>query len=172
MNMFGKKMIISVLLLLSIMGEQALAAPQYSAFKIGNGKYNVNGQIIEDSGPYNVNGHVFLPIRYVAYAIGIGDNSIVWDQATETAAIKGQRLVSKSELPDANGNYEKKYEDVIVMVKVGNKEISVNGKPIEIDAASEIKNGRLMLPIRVISEAFGCEVIWREDVQVVLVGVE
>ena len=45
--------------------------------------------------------------------------------------------------------------------------IVVDGKVIQTDVAPEIKNGRTMVPIRVIAEALGCEVEWEQATQTV-----
>jgi len=50
-------------------------------------------------------------------------------------------------------------------VTIGSNQIMVNGNPVTLDAAPEIKNGRTMVPLRAISEALGATIEWDELTQ-------
>ncbi|MGI6284283.1 copper amine oxidase N-terminal domain-containing protein [Neomoorella humiferrea] len=121
-----------------------------TVFKIGDSSYTVNGVAKTlDAAPYIKDGRTFLPVRYVAEAIGVAAENIVWDAANSTAVlIKGDRVVS---------------------FKIGQAYISVNGVAIPIDAAPEISNGRTMAPLRAIAQAFGAAVDWDEATQTVTI---
>ena len=56
-------------------------------------------------------------------------------------------------LPDLEDNME-------IKLKIGSKIALVNNKVIELDVAPKIENGRTLVPIRFISEAFGYNVQW------------
>jgi len=120
-----------------------------ASFKIGNGKYNINGMLKDDAAPYIKNGYTYLPLRYVGYAVGIGDNSVYWDKENQSA------ILSK--------------DGKIVIVKIGAKSIYVDGTIIPTESAAEISKDRVMLPLRAVSEALGCEVEWFPEAQQVLV---
>ena len=107
-------------------------------FNIGNPIYRVNGQMQSmDVAPYIENSRTFLPIRYVAMALGLGAENIIWDDATKTATLLKN--------------------DLIVQFKVGEMAIYRSGVRIPIDAAAAIRNDRLMVPLRAVSQAFGAE---------------
>jgi len=67
-------------------------------------------------------------------------------------------------------------EDVIVSLQIDNPIMEVNGVDIEIDAgrgtAPQIVNGRTLVPIRAIIEAFGGDVGWEESTQTVLLSMD
>lgn len=127
---------------LFLMPVVARANPTASVatFTIGNGKYSINGMVKNDTAPYVKNGRTYLPLRYTAYALGIGDNNILWDATLQTAYLQ------------KNG--------VVLSVKVGESYIFRNRTKIPIDAKADYVNNRVMLPLRAIGEAFNCNVQW------------
>lgn len=125
-------------------GSSAIAAD--SNYKIGVGKYNINNSEKIDVAPYVKNNRTYLPLRFVGYAVGIGDNNIRWDQETQTAFLA--------------------QSDKIVAVKVGGESLYINNESKLIDALPEIKDDRIMLPLRAVAEAFDCEVKWYPEYQV------
>lgn len=120
-----------------------------SVFKVGLGRYNINGLVREDAAPYIKDNRTYLPLRYVAYACGIGDNSITWDNESRTA------YLAKS--------------GEIMSVKVGEKTILVGGRKVTTDAPAELLQDRVMLPLRAVAEALDCQVKWDEATQRVFV---
>jgi len=141
------KISVLAILFLLISGCPALAAE--SVFIIGNGTYSINGEIRKDTAPYIKNGRTYLPLRYAAYAAGIGDNSIYWDGTTKTAY-----MTKKGE---------------ILSVRVGERVIISGNRIIVTDAPAELMGGRVMLPLRAIAEAFGCQVEWDAEQQKAIV---
>lgn len=123
-------------------------AKQTATFVIGSTTYTVDGvEQTMDVAPYVKDGRTYLPVRYVAYALGVAENNIMWDSATGTVTmIKG---------------------DKVVQVTVGSKNMVINGATIAMDAAPEINNGRTMLPFRWIAWAFGANVEWDGATQTV-----
>lgn len=93
-----------------------------------------------DAAPYIKNGRTFLPVRFVAETLGA---SVSWDAATSTATLSS--------------------EEGVIVVRTHDKMMLVNGKRVEMDAAPEIANNRMMLPIRPIAEALNCAVDWNEN---------
>jgi hypothetical protein len=149
MGGFVMKKIVTSLLAAFILSLPLSAFAATAVFKVGNGQYSVNGSVKEDAAPYSKNGRTYLPLRYAAYAVGIGDNSIFWSNDTQTA------FLSK------NGT--------IVAVKIGAHSIQVGNQIIPTDAPAELSQDRVMLPIRALSESLGCEVKWDEQTNLVTV---
>ena len=117
-------------------------------FTIGDTKYKI-GDMEEtmDVAPYIKNGRTYLPVRYVAYALGVSPSNILWDNTNGTVTlIKGDR---------------------VIQVQIKNKVMLINGAKITMDVAPEIKDGRTMLPFRWIAQALGASVQWDEATKTV-----
>ncbi|MFZ5596145.1 MAG: stalk domain-containing protein [Bacillota bacterium] len=52
---------------------------------------------------------------------------------------------------------------VNIVMPVGSRSVSVNGKDVSIPAAVEIKNGRTYIPLRFVAESLGARVEWDEN---------
>jgi len=125
-------------------GEQQIKA----VFKLGSTDWYLNDVAqTMDVAPYAKAGRTYLPMRYVAKALGIPDTGILWKAGTATF-ISADRVVS---------------------VTVGSNVMTINGAPVPIDAAPEIVSGRTMLPIRWVATAFGVDVEWDAENQEVTV---
>jgi len=121
-------------------GEQTGVA----VFKIGEKTYTVNGQEVEmDVAPIAEAGRTYLPVRYVANAMGIPDNNITWDQNSQTITVLKA--------------------DRVVQMKVGSKQVLVNGVPMMMDVAPKVVPGRVLVPFRFLAQALGAEVVWDES---------
>jgi len=117
-------------------------------FVIGATTYTINGkEVTMDVAPYISNGRTYMPVRYIANAMGINDDNILWDANTQTVTLLGANKV--------------------VQLKIGSTTILVNGAAIAMDVAPEISNGRTMLPARFVAQAFGYNVGWDEATQTV-----
>lgn len=101
----------------------------------------IDGQPLQsDVKPFvNADGRTMLPVRPVAEALGA---QVQWDEGTQTAT-----------LTQGGKN---------VKVPVGQKTISVDGKPVAMDTAAVVKDGRTLLPVRPIAEALGVKIDWDE----------
>lgn len=124
-----------------------------SVFTIGSQEYIINGSpTAMDAAPFiDANGRTMLPLRFAASAAGISDHGIIWDEAG-----RGVTLVS--------GNR-------IVKLVVGSATMTINGVPFEMDTVPIIADpGRVMLPVRSVAQALGCEVIWDEAARTVTVN--
>lgn len=89
--------------------------------------------------PYIKNARTMVPIRFLTESIGF---TISFDNVTRTAVLeKNGRLIKVSE---------------------GDNFITVNNKNIEIEAAAEIKNSRMFVPLRAIAEATGLNVDYKK----------
>jgi len=61
------------------------------------------------------------------------------------------------------------YGDITITMQIGNKTVFVNGKASLLDAPPVIKNGRTFVPLRFLSETFGCEILWNNATQEIVV---
>ncbi|MGI6307700.1 MAG: copper amine oxidase N-terminal domain-containing protein [Dethiobacteria bacterium] len=126
-----------------------------TTFTIGSTDYTVveAAEAVEytmDVAPYIKDGRTFLPLRYVANALGVDDDNIIWDQATKAVTIfKGDR---------------------IAQVTISSKTMLVNGVTINMDVTPEITDGRTMLPIRWMAQALGASIDWDAETRTVTVA--
>lgn len=119
----------------------ATQQPVAVSFKIGESSYQVNGEKVDmDTAPCIVDGRTFVPVRYVAQALGLQAADILWEDREQRVTLK------------TAGN--------IVQLKTGEKAIYRNGIKVSMDAASYIKDGRTMVPMRALTEAFGAKITW------------
>ncbi|MDK2805615.1 MAG: hypothetical protein PWQ94_779 [Thermoanaerobacterium sp.] len=122
------------------------ATNQTAVFTINSTTYTVNGvQNTLDSAPYVKDGRTYLPTRYVAYALGVSSDNVLWD-GTKATFILGNR---------------------VVQVVPGTTTLIINGATVTMDAPAEIVNGRVMVPFRWIAQAFGAQVNWDDATQTV-----
>jgi trimeric autotransporter adhesin len=122
-----------------------------SKFTIGQTSYTVNGeQKTLDVAPYTDGGRTYLPIRFVAEALGVTDDNIIWNDATKTVTL-------------INGNK-------IASFKVGQSSYTLNGAVIPMDAAAQFKQNRNMIPLRYAAQALGVAISWDDATQTVTVG--
>ena len=107
-------------------------------FKIGSSEYTADGVTKSfESAPYIKGGRTYLPIRFVSENLGA---SVAWDAKTSTATIRS--------------------EEATVVVSDKSDIIEIDGERFKMDVKPEISNGRMMAPIRHLSEALNCEVEW------------
>jgi hypothetical protein len=122
--------------------ERAFAQQTNSVvFKIDSTEYLVNGKPnLMEVAPFIKNGRTYLPIRYVAGALGIASDNIAYSNGTVTIK-KGDKLIR---------------------LFVNSQILVVDDKPVAMDASTVIIGGRTMLPIKWVAEAFNTSVIWNQ----------
>ena len=102
-----------------------------------------------DVAPEVINDRTYVPVRYLAYALGVPEEGVKWDGVTETVTIT--------------------YGDTAVGLTIGSTTQIVNGKPVAMDVAPYVKEiktgGRTMLPARWIAEPLGATVTWDQEQQ-------
>jgi uncharacterized membrane protein YgcG len=111
----------------------------------------VNGaEIVSDVAPQNVSGRVLVPIRMVAEALGL---RVAWlpDAQAVTVDLPGE-------------------SPALPYLSPGYIHLIVNGREIFPDVSPRIIEGRVMVPIRAISEALGVQVTWYQPAQAVIVA--
>ena len=122
-----------------------------AVFVIGDTNYTVNGvQMTADVAPYLKNDRTYLPVRYVATALGVADANIMLNEAEQSVVIiKGDRVVK---------------------LVIGSSTMMINGVPFTMDVAPEIVDpGRTMLPLRWVAQALGADVQWDAATQTVTI---
>jgi len=105
---------------------------------IGSDIVSVNGRATSlDAAPEIIEDRTFVPIRFIAEAFGA---IVEWLPETQGITIT--------------------LGDHTIGLQIGNSTAVIDGSIISLDAAPYIKNGRTMVPLRVISESFGGDVVW------------
>lgn len=99
---------------------------------------------IDDSGSvaYVENGRTMMPVRGIAEAIGA---EVDYDGDSRIVTVEN--------------------EDTMIAMRIGDNEMEVNGQPVMLLTAPEIKEDRTMLPVRDVAEALDCEVEWQQETQ-------
>lgn len=147
-----KTFIVFTVFFLLAFAAVAFAAPTHQAvFVIGQNSYTADGQEkTMDAAAFIENDRTYVPVRYLAYALGVAEKDVGWDGTANTVTLKLGGITLK--------------------MVIGSKILSVNGQPKQMDVAPLIVLGRTYLPARWVAEAFGYEVKWDEKTQAVLVG--
>lgn len=110
-----------------------------SQFKLDATTYTVDGvEKTMDAPAYAKDGRIMVPLRYVAYAFGLEEDNVLFANGTATV-VAGEK---------------------IIQVKLGDKNIYVNGTSIPMDAAAEAKGGRIFVPMSYIASALGVTPTW------------
>lgn len=114
---------------------------------IGSKFYKVDGKVeTMDTAPFIQNQRTYVPIAFVALALGA---YVSWDWREQKVTIaKDGRTVH---------------------MWIGKKSYLVNGKPYTMDTAPFIKNQRTQVPLAFVSLALGCKVAWVASEKKVLV---
>lgn len=108
----------------------------------------VNGYNIEfDVEPQLINSRTMVPMRAIFEEF---DADVSWDEATATAtAVTEFKTITITE----------------------NSDIAyVNSTPFKLDSPAVIINGRFLVPLRFISESFGADVQWYDDITTVKIA--
>jgi hypothetical protein len=135
-----------------VVAEVATPAPTNTTanvvFTIGSTSYTVNGVTqTMDVAPYVKNDRTYLPVRYVAQALGVSNDNILYN----------------------NGVVTLMKDNTIVQLTIGSNVMVVNGVSVTMDTPAEISNDRTMLPFRWIAQAFGAQVNYDANAQTVTI---
>ena len=93
-----------------------------------------------DVAPYIKEDRTYVPVRYLAYSLGVEESNVTWDGDARKVGI------SKND------------KDIALII--GSPVMQVNQKPVRMDVSPEITNDRTFLPARWVAEALGAEVEW------------
>jgi len=124
----------------------AMVMPTFGLSAMANGiTVLLNGEKMEfDVPPIILNGRTLVPLRAIFESLGA---EVSWDSISETAI--GVR------------------RGVKVSVTVNSSAATINGKAVTLDQPAVLMDGRTLVPLRFISEAYGCEVGWDQATQTV-----
>lgn len=108
----------------------------------------VNGNtVIFDQVPVMCNGRTMVPMRTIFQALG---THVEWEAGKQTVTAKKGSTT--------------------IVVKIGDKQATVNGKEKPLDVPAQIINSRTLVPVRFISESLGAEVNWSIGSQTVTIN--
>lgn len=121
-----------------------------ATFTVDETVYYVNGVPGQmDVAPFAESGRTFVPVRYLAYCLGMNDSDVVWNPAEQTATLTEDGFA--------------------VILQIGNPSMNVDGEPRLMDVAPQARSNRIFLPARFVVEAFGGTVEWNGETQTVTV---
>ena len=125
-------LILSLIMLISVLTVPAFADEREITVMY-------NGEKLEfDVPPMLINDRTMVPMRAIFEALNA---NVYWSDYNETVtgvSTTGSKIVTS----------------------IGSKTATINDKAIEIDSPPVLINGRTLVPLRFISESFGCEVGW------------
>ncbi|MGB9904938.1 MAG: copper amine oxidase N-terminal domain-containing protein [Desulfotomaculales bacterium] len=135
-------------LVFSFVGPVQATPAHEVVFKVGRGYYIVDGQKNwMDAATFIENDRTYVPVRYLAYVLGVNENDIKYDNGIVALTLNGK---------------------TITMVE-GSKVLKVDNNVINMDVAPIIKDGRIYLPARYVAEVFGYKVDWFEPIGWVMI---
>lgn len=131
-------------------GNSAASVPQFIPVnnnKAGQVLVFIDGKLQQYEQPAtSISGSMLVPFRAVFEALGA---KVKWDGATKTVtATKGNTTIK---------------------LTVGSRDAYINGKLVRLNAAPRLINGKVMVPIRFVSEALGAKVKWDIAAQSVVI---
>ncbi len=110
-------------------------------------KTYVNGKETKfDVAPVVKEGRTLVPFRGIAESLNA---EVTWDAATKTVTVKRDGLEVKFVL--------------------GSKVAFVNGKEVALDVPGQVKNNRVLVPMRFLSEGLQSKVVWESETSSVIV---
>lgn len=109
-------------------------------------RVEVNGEsmLFPDQEPVIQNGRTLVPVRFIAEKLG-GD--VLWTN--------GNRQVSIHFNQDS------------LILDIDRRQVAKNGAPVSLDTYPTIINGRVMVPLRFITEQMGLSIEWKEATETV-----
>ena len=107
----------------------------------------IDGEYVEfDVQPQLINDRTMVPLRAIFEALGA---EVDWDNDTQTViAMK---------------------DDVTVTATIGSTKMYIDDEEKTMDVAPMLLNGRTLVPVRFVAEAFNCDVDWEESEQTVYI---
>lgn len=121
-----------------------------ATFTLDSSSYQVNGtSFAMDVAPFATQNRTFVPVRYLAYSLGLVDNGIIWNGSTgQVSLIEGSTIVN---------------------LQLNSMWLSVNGVNQLMDVVPLTQQDRVFLPARWVAEAFGAQVEWVPETQTAVI---
>jgi len=140
------KRIITLVIVIVMLVSSFITSNVYANDQI---RIKLNGYYMDfDVMPVIVNSRTLVPMRGIFEALGA---DVSWEASTKTVRAFG-----------INGTE--------IMLKIGDKNATVDGNTVTLDTEAQIVGGRTMVPVRFVSEAMGEEVGWDNDTRTVTIG--
>ncbi|MCD5406235.1 MAG: copper amine oxidase N-terminal domain-containing protein, partial [Desulfotomaculum sp.] len=112
--------------------------------------YQVGDQSVKmDTAPMVSEGRTFVPVRFLANALGVSDDDIDFAKGVVTISKPGVATIE---------------------LTIGEKKLQVDGKTSFMDVAPMVEDGRTMLPARPVAKALGYVVGWNKATQEVTIS--
>ncbi|MCM3271087.1 copper amine oxidase N-terminal domain-containing protein [Paenibacillus elgii] len=125
--------IVAVLLSVSVVGTVQASATEQSPIKVYIDKSRIHFNV----NPYLENGTTLVQLRPLFEAMGIA-----LDWKPESSVIEGKK------------------GSLRLVLTIGSKQATVNGKTVQLETAARIVDGNTLVPLRFIGEATGALVVW------------
>lgn len=120
-------------------------------FVVDSQKYSVNGAVYHmDAAPYIGQDRVFVPLRYLAYALGFDEKEVIWHESAKSVELL--------------------YSSNKIKLEVNNHNLYINEIGSPMDVVPVIRDNRVYLPARWVSEALGYATDWEGKARAVLLG--
>jgi len=103
-------------------------------------------KMLFENSPVIKNDRVLVPMRAIFEALGA---SVDWEDSTQTV-------------------YATR-DDLKVVISIGNNALNVNGQIVELDVSAQLIDDKTYVPVRAVSEAFGCTVVWDDASKTVII---
>ncbi len=101
----------------------------------------INGSALSfDRQPVIIDGRTLVPMRAIFEALGA---EVEWNGST--LAVTARK------------------DGVVISLKINDNKMTVGDKTVTLDVAAQLINDRTMVPVRAISEAFGCVTEWNDS---------
>lgn len=121
-----------------------------ATFVVGESQYSNNGVTVAmDVASFIQNNRTYVPVRYLANALGVTDENIAWNEGARTVTLTGANTVVK--------------------LTVGSNIITTSTGTITADVPVIIQNNRTYLPARFVANAFGADVAWNAATRTVTI---
>jgi inhibitor of cysteine peptidase len=99
----------------------------------------LNGEsLVSDVEPLEVKGHLFVPLRVIAESLGA---KVEWLDTPPTV------IISRG--------------DATIEMQPGSKKVLINSGEFNLEPVPQMINGRILVPLRFVSEALGAQVDWQ-----------
>lgn len=95
-----------------------------------------------DVQPIIIEDRTMVPVRKIANLIGVKDSNIKYDEKSETIELK--------------------YNNKLITMLIGDKTAYIDRDAVELDVPALEIDGRTLVPLRFVSEVFGCKVDYGE----------
>lgn len=148
-----KKLIVCLTIFVIILGCMASVSASDEITVMVNGK-----DVVFDQVPVVENGRTLVPLRAIFEAF---DAEIEWDDATQTVIAEVCTTMHKEDVTKVKLTIGSDIMNVI--------DPSGETRNVTLDVPAKIINGRTLVPVRAISEAFGYDIEWIASVEKIVI---